>query len=806
MIYIVNILLVMSLLSANSLSLEDNGDGTWNVNYSSDTAIGGFQFNLDGATASAGSGGEAGAAGFVVSAGGSTVLGFSFSGASMPVGDLLMTILTVSGAPTGLSNIAISDGSGNSIDFCYGFECDLQTICDDESACNNGETGDCIYSETNYDCDGVCIVDLDCNGDCGGSAVFDGCANCVGGNTNEEACPVDCDGVTGGTSLINECGVCVAGGEDNFNCVQGCDGNWVDIGHPVYGTVLLNDECGVCDGDNSSCSDCEGTPNGNSELDACGECGGDNSSCFGCMDQNASNYDEDAIFDDDTCICDSIIDECGVCNGNNQSCGSCTDPNATNYSGDSSGISCGYGCCSYSASTNPVQFQSIDLGGYLNPGETIYFKVTAYNGCSENLLLSSCQISTQNPYVTIIEDFGNLNNIDQGSTAETTGSFEIQVSDETPPGTKLYFQIKFIDTNPLGGCIGEDNPSYDTFFIPIQPFKFLFTNVDDDDNPDSNGDGDSICEPDETIEFLPIMESVNSSYSNLYNVLGTLSSNDTTETEIYEVDEQSGYGWWSTSPTSILVWDGRQGASGIVDDTWTFNPNANGWIPEYDYVFDYKLNQVKEVPLIIYFEAEWSSYTDKLQWYNSHIINEGLDVIGGVGCTDMDACNYDPNATADDANCWFPNDGCTCNDAIGAQVDCAGVCNGVDMIDDCGVCGGNNWSPVSQGCAGDCPDWECPDNLDLSEQIVLPVSYGLASYPNPFNPSTRINYSLPEFSNVLIQIYDSNGALATELVNKSFMPGEYSVTWDASNYSSGVYFVRLIAVDYINTEKLLLIK
>ena len=73
---------MVGFIFANYLDLEDNGDGTWNVTYGSDSQIGGFQFSLDNATASAGSGGEAGSAGFMVSAGGSTVLGFSLMGST----------------------------------------------------------------------------------------------------------------------------------------------------------------------------------------------------------------------------------------------------------------------------------------------------------------------------------------------------------------------------------------------------------------------------------------------------------------------------------------------------------------------------------------------------------------------------------------------------------------------------------------------------------------------------------------------------------------------------------------------------
>ncbi|SVD22365.1 uncharacterized protein METZ01_LOCUS375219, partial [marine metagenome] len=52
--------------------------------------------------------------------------------------------------------------------------------CDDESACNTGDEGDCTYPDTNYDCDGNCTADVDCLGECGGSAVVDECDVCDG--------------------------------------------------------------------------------------------------------------------------------------------------------------------------------------------------------------------------------------------------------------------------------------------------------------------------------------------------------------------------------------------------------------------------------------------------------------------------------------------------------------------------------------------------------------------------------------------------------------------------------------------------
>nr|MBC8310680.1 T9SS type A sorting domain-containing protein [Candidatus Neomarinimicrobiota bacterium] len=92
------------------------------------------------------------------------------------------------------------------------------------------------------------------------------------------------------------------------------------------------------------------------------------------------------------------------------------------------------------------------------------------------------------------------------------------------------------------------------------------------------------------------------------------------------------------------------------------------------------------------------------------------------------------------------------------------------------------------------------DHLTPSEFALLPA------YPNPFNPVTTIQYSLPEYAKILIQVYDSNGGLVTELINASIQPGHYSVDWDATDYASGVYFVKMIAGDYMQNQKLMLVK
>ncbi|MAX30172.1 MAG: hypothetical protein CMG14_04660, partial [Candidatus Marinimicrobia bacterium] len=72
-------------------------------------------FNVEGATISGAAGGAAGDAGFTVSAGGTTVLGFSFTGATVSAGSGTLTTLTLSGTPTGLSGVVMSDSLAGNI-------------------------------------------------------------------------------------------------------------------------------------------------------------------------------------------------------------------------------------------------------------------------------------------------------------------------------------------------------------------------------------------------------------------------------------------------------------------------------------------------------------------------------------------------------------------------------------------------------------------------------------------------------------------------------------------------------------------
>lgn len=80
------------------------------------------------------------------------------------------------------------------------------------------------------------------------------------------------------------------------------------------------------------------------------------------------------------------------------------------------------------------------------------------------------------------------------------------------------------------------------------------------------------------------------------------------------------------------------------------------------------------------------------------------------------------------------------------------------------------------------------------------------NFPNPFNPTTRINYSIPEQSFVTIRVFDVLGREVEMLVNKEQPQGNYEVEFDASALTSGIYFYRIKAGDFVDTKKMVLMK
>ena len=91
---------------------------------------------------------------------------------------------------------------------------------------------------------------------------------------------------------------------------------------------------------------------------------------------------------------------------------------------------------------------------------------------------------------------------------------------------------------------------------------------------------------------------------------------------------------------------------------------------------------------------------------------------------------------------------------------------------------------------------------------LIPKEFALhPAYPNPFNPSTSIDYDIHEAGLVTLRIYDMLGREVEELINKVILPGKYSTKWNTSDkISSGVYLVRITNGEKVFNQKITLIK
>ena len=174
-------------------------------------------------------------------------------------------------------------------------------------------------------------------------------------------------------------------------------------------------------------------------------------------------------------------------------------------------------------------------------------------------------------------------------------------------------------------------------------------------------------------------------------------------------------------------------------------------------------------------------------------------------------------------------------------------------IDDCGICGGDSLSCVdcngeingsaftnSCGCVEGttgldenycfgCKDTDATNyceectikcnynnsccEYDLSnESVIIPIDFGIQSnYPNPFNPETTINYSIPQLAWVSLSIFDVKGELVLNIFEGFINPGNYSVNWNGNNYRNqqmptGIYFSILTSNENSVSHKLLLMK
>ena len=93
------------------------------------------------------------------------------------------------------------------------------------------------------------------------------------------------------------------------------------------------------------------------------------------------------------------------------------------------------------------------------------------------------------------------------------------------------------------------------------------------------------------------------------------------------------------------------------------------------------------------------------------------------------------------------------------------------------------------------------------DENYKPNQFSLSqNYPNPFNPATTISFSLPQESRVTLKIYNTLGEEIDTVSDAFYTAGTHTVNWDAGSVSSGLYFYRLVAGDFVETKKFMVLR
>ena len=120
---------------------------------------------------------------------------------------------------------------------------------------------------------------------------------------------------------------------------------------------------------------------------------------------------------------------------------------------------------------------------------------------------------------------------------------------------------------------------------------------------------------------------------------------------------------------------------------------------------------------------------------------------------------------------------------------------------------GENWLPISNETASAFRvDYGPIQDVSIAN-IAIPHGFSLAqNHPNPFNPTTTIQYNVPVSSHIRLEIYDLLGRKVAALVNQIQPAGQYSITWNANNLPSGTYYYILKSDNCTETKMMLLIQ
>ena len=144
-------------------------------------------------------------------------------------------------------------------------------------------------------------------------------------------------------------------------------------------------------------------------------------------------------------------------------------------------------------------------------------------------------------------------------------------------------------------------------------------------------------------------------------------------------------------------------------------------------------------------------------------------------------------------------------DGLMGVIDCSLACVADAWLGD-GIC--DETVPNFNCEEFNCDNGDCSDACgDLSNEINIPTEFEMNNaYPNPFNPITNLNYSIPMHTKVSIDVYNLNGELIESLYSGYKNPGEYTISWNASMVPSGLYLIKMKSASFLKVQKVMLVK
>jgi hypothetical protein len=679
--------------------------------------------------------------------------------------------------------------------------------CDDDSACNTGAEGACEYPNTGYDCDGNCVGEVDCAGNCGGEAVE------------------DCAGVCNGDSVEDDCGEC---GGDNSLCtvsvtfivdmsVEGVTediklrtstqngeympSDWyvmTDNGDGTYShtlSLVTGIEYGYNfwdgwyedGGDGTALENCGGGTYGNdrsvtpgdSDLTLDAVCWNSCEACPedipGCMDDTALNYDSNATSDDSSCFYEwpdenLFFSEYAEGSSNNKYL---EIYNATDNDVDLSGYSlssCSNGC-NDGVSWDYPDNVTFEAGTTVSAGD-VY---VVCHGSADDIIQAECDQTFT--YLSNGDDVFALTQVGSGAILDIIGT----IGDDPGSGwevagvsnaTKDHTLVR--DASVSSGNSGgwEASAAYEWVVLDQNTWDYVGSHPHD-----ISLDCAGVPNGSAALDDCGVCDGGNASMDDCGVCNGDGSSCACTVGDVNDDD--------TLDVLDVVIIVNHILENGTYDDC-------------ADYNGDGAVNVLDVVNIVhIILNGRISDATEaKLIQNDSQLTLLADGFIGAVQLELRHNSDFEIELT---------------NDAMVAEYRTVGNTTKIIIV-----------VPESDLLFDASGDYEIVDMIvaDSNSEIETVVlnhpgrpsckrckSFKLSSaYPNPFNPSTTINLQVEDEGLVKVSVFNLAGKEVAQLSNEFVEAGDYSMTWVADSYPSGVYLIRANMNEATSVQKVILLK